>query len=213
MFRWLALCVVLCAGAFALVALATGAFLPRKASAEETVSLASDASTTDESVQPAAAGQGVGRGGAIVLSNARLTPIEREDAPSQHDGTILVIGTDEQGDLKPDRELPPTRVSFLVIKVWGKTDTDPTPPAALLSQGIALVPLKGAEAGPKQAVPYTWAVQHPTNPAAPANPPGQADSSTQPPRRKTPCIAAGTRATRSSRTRSRWRSRKRSSTS
>ena len=28
MFRWLALCLVLCAGAFALVALATGKFLP-----------------------------------------------------------------------------------------------------------------------------------------------------------------------------------------
>ena len=111
-------------GAFALVALATGAFLPQQARPpRRRFPWPRTPARRTIRVQPAAPGQGVGRGGAIVLSNARLTAIEREDAPSQHDGTIRVIGTDEQGDLSPDRKLPPMRVSFLVIK-W-ESDKEP----------------------------------------------------------------------------------------
>ena len=182
MFRWLALCLVLCAGAFALVALATGAFLPKNTHADELPPPPPGLSTTDEGVQPAAgAGAGAGRGGAIVLSNARLTPIEREDAPSQHDGIVLVVGADDPADpAHPEKDaLPKMRVSFLVLKVWDKNDS-PTPPPNLVSQGIALIP--AGDCLFKQAVPYTWALQHPT-PAgqpAPSNPDDPAPTTVRP---------------------------------
>ncbi len=100
MFRWLALCLVLCAGAFALVALATGKFLPQTSHPDELKPSPMDTVLPEGSIQPVAADAGADRGGAIVLSNARLAPIEREDAPSQHDGTILFVGTDAPADPK-----------------------------------------------------------------------------------------------------------------
>ncbi len=118
MFRWLALCVVLCAGAFALVALATGAFFPKNVHTDDVTAPSAGSTAADEVVQAAPAGEGAGRGGATVLPNARLTPIEREDAPSQHDGTVLFIGTDAPADPKnPGPELPPMRVAFLTILI------------------------------------------------------------------------------------------------
>ncbi len=118
MFRWLALCLVLCAGAFALVALATGKFLPQNSHPDELKPSPMDTVLPEGGIQPVAADVGADRGGAIVLSNARLAPIEREDAPSQHDGTILFVGTDAPADPKdPGRELPPMRVAFLTILI------------------------------------------------------------------------------------------------
>src|SRR5690242_9501486 len=99
MFRWLALCLVLCAGVFALVALATGAFnkpLPLPEGEEATSAPDAASQGGDATVQQVAGGPG--RSSAIVLHQARLTPIEREEVPAQRDGTILVIGTDELGD-------------------------------------------------------------------------------------------------------------------
>ncbi len=118
MFRWLALCLVLCAGAFALVALATGAFLPRNPQTDAVAPPPAGETAVEAGVQAAAPGEGAGRGGAIVLSNAHLAAIEREDVPSQHDGTILFIGTDAPADPKnPGRELTPMRVAFLTILI------------------------------------------------------------------------------------------------
>ena len=55
------------------------------------------------------------------------------------------------------------RVSFLVIK-W-ESDKEPIAPADIQSQGIALRAV--ADSDLKQAIPYTWAVQHPVKSAAP----------------------------------------------
>ena len=71
MFRWLALCLVLCAGAFALVALATGAFLPRNSQTDAVAPPPAGETAVEAGVQPAAPGEGAGRGGATVLSNWR----------------------------------------------------------------------------------------------------------------------------------------------
>ncbi len=176
MFRWLAVCVVLCAGAFALVALATGKFLPTPPPPVEIQPAAENAVAADDSVQPAAVNQGADHGGAIVLANARLAPIDREDAPSQHDGTVLFIGTDDPGDLKADRKLPATRVYFLVIQ-WDN-DNGSIPPADIQKQGIAL---RAAPDCPfRQAVPYTWALQNPAPPDPSVPPPDATKPATAP---------------------------------
>jgi WD40 repeat protein/biotin carboxyl carrier protein len=118
MLRWLALCVVLCAGAVLLVALATQAFFPHTAPPNDTTLAPVEAAPADDNVQAGEVGEGLGRDGSIVLSNARLTPVEHEDAPSQHDGTVFVIGTDDPADPDhPGRALPAKRVAFLVILI------------------------------------------------------------------------------------------------
>ncbi|HBI44481.1 MAG TPA: hypothetical protein DDY78_16760 [Planctomycetales bacterium] len=95
MFRWTALCLVLCAGAFALVAMATGAFNPAKPpSGELAAAPGTVASAYDDSIQPPPA-NGLGRGGALVIQDARLTAYERQEVPSQRDGAMLVVGTDD----------------------------------------------------------------------------------------------------------------------
>src|SRR5689334_12136748 len=88
MFRWLALCLVLCAGAFALVALATGAFIPATPPGPEPVTAAGPAPTGNDTIE--VTGGGLGHS-SIVLPQAHLTAIEREEAPSQKDGTILLV--------------------------------------------------------------------------------------------------------------------------
>ncbi|HVS39604.1 MAG TPA: hypothetical protein VMS17_28865 [Gemmataceae bacterium] len=170
MFRWLALCVVLCAGAFALVALATGKFLPSKTAAEETAAPAVETTPADDVVQRAPGGQG-GDHGAIVLPNARLEPIEREDVPfsapdlssKQNEGTLRFVGTDV-APADPARRAKPlhVRVYFPVVRIWER-GLDGAPPAAeLQSKGIALVPVGDSNVAPPQAVSYSWWVtQHP----------------------------------------------------
>ena len=101
MFRWLALCLVLCAGAFALVAMATGAVQPPRSNRRATCRRPSTAAEAAPMTpfRPRA-GAGLGRGGAVFIKDARLTAIEREEVPSQHDGTMLVVGTDEPAEAK-----------------------------------------------------------------------------------------------------------------
>ena len=71
MFRWLALCLVLCAGAFALVAMATGAFLPRNPQTDAVAPPPAGETAVEAGVQAAAPGEGAGRGGAIVRPGRR----------------------------------------------------------------------------------------------------------------------------------------------
>jgi WD40 repeat protein len=95
MFRWTALCLVLCAGAFALVAMATGAFNPSPPRTGETpVAAGPIATDNNDAVHPPSA-SGLGRGGALIIHDARLTAYEREEVPSQRDGTMSVVGTDD----------------------------------------------------------------------------------------------------------------------
>jgi WD40 repeat protein len=153
MFRWLALCLVLCAGVFALVALATGAFSKQPPPPDGAGPTAADTASqdADDMVRPVNAG-GVGRGGAIILHQARLTSIEREEVPAQHDGTILVIGTDELGDAPPQADLVPGRIPFLAIQAEGKdpnkpqsADNNPVDPAKLPeNQWLYLVDARGS---------------------------------------------------------------------
>ncbi len=126
MFRWLALCLVLCAGAFALVAMATGAFNHRVESAVvEPLRPTSTEDAPADLVKPAA-GAELGRGGAVFIKDARLTAIEREEVPSQHDGTMLVVGTDEPVAPNEQAEmLPPIRVPFLALQIDAKDSNNP----------------------------------------------------------------------------------------
>ena len=123
MFRWTALCLVLCAGAFALVAMATGAFIPAKQSTGDVpLPLGEMASPADEPIQPPPA-NGLGRGGALVIHDARLTAYEREEVPSQRDGTMLIVGTDDPQ--ATGESLPPIPVPFLAMVIDPK---DPNAP-------------------------------------------------------------------------------------
>jgi WD40 repeat protein len=95
MFRWTALCLVLCAGAFALVALATGAFNPPKPPTGETATAPGTAPEgKDDPIQPPPS-NGLGHGGALILHDARLTAYDREEVPCQRDGAMQLVGTDD----------------------------------------------------------------------------------------------------------------------
>jgi WD40 repeat protein len=123
MFRWTALCLVLCAGAFALVAMATGAFNPAPPRTGETALPAGTvASDNNDAVQPPSA-SGLGRGGALIIHDARLTAYEREEVPSQRDGTISVVGTDDP-DAKGEA-LTAVMVPFLARKIDPKAANAP----------------------------------------------------------------------------------------
>ncbi len=136
MFRWLALCLVLCAGAFALVAMATGAFNAHAQPPQ--VDPLPPTSTEDapaDLVKPAA-GAELGRGGAVFIKDARLTAIEREEVPSQHDGTMLVVGTDEPaGPGETAEMLPPIRVPFLALQIDAKDPNNPVDAKTLPPEG------------------------------------------------------------------------------
>ena len=109
MFRWLALCLVLCAGAFALVAMATGAFNARAAARRRTrLPVRRAPSDVPNDAVQAARRRGLGHGGAVSIKDARLTAIEREEVPSQHDGTMLVVGTDDPADPDEPAEMLPS---------------------------------------------------------------------------------------------------------
>jgi WD40 repeat protein len=95
MFRWTALCLVLCAGAFALVAMATGAFNPHALPTGDQIAPTAPAvGDSSEPVQPPPS-NGLGRGGALILHDARLVAFEREEVPCQRDGAMLIVGTDD----------------------------------------------------------------------------------------------------------------------
>src|SRR5436309_15480254 len=111
MFRWTALCLVLCAGAFALVAMASGAFNPAKPSTGDAVVATAPADESkDEPIQPPP-GNSHGRSGELIIHDARLTAFEREEVPSQRDGTMLIVGTDDPE--ATGEKLPPIPVPFL----------------------------------------------------------------------------------------------------
>ncbi len=132
MFRWLALCLVLCAGAFALVAMATGAFNPPPPPAAPDLPPVTSAEAAPNDAVQAAAGAGLGHGGAVYIKDARLTAIEREEVPSQHDGTMLVVGTDEPaGPNEPAEMLPPIRVPFPALQIDAKDPNKPVDPKTL----------------------------------------------------------------------------------
>src|SRR5665213_594593 len=109
MFRWTALCLVLCAGAFALVAMATGAFNPHAPPTGDTVAAtAPSVAETNDSIQPPPP-NGLGRGGVLILHDARLTAYEREEVPCQRDGAMLLVGTDDPeatGEVLPNIPVP-----------------------------------------------------------------------------------------------------------
>lgn len=161
MFRWLVLCLVLCAGAFALVALATGAFNSQPGGpGEQAAAPPGPAVAGPELVQPPP-NDGLGRGGAIVLTGAYLSVIEEEAVPSQRDGIILVIGTDEPAD--PENRgavLAPIHVPFLVLEIDGKDATSPVDPKKLPpeSEWLFLIPAAGSSfkeaAGPARLGKY-----------------------------------------------------------
>ena len=127
MFRWLALCLVLCAGAFALVAMATGAFnRPRRRRSRSSRCRPPAPRTCPNEPVQVPSGAGLGRGGAVFIKDARLTAIEREEVPSQHDGTMLVVGTDEPAEANEAAEmLPPIRVPFLALEIDAKDKDHP----------------------------------------------------------------------------------------
>src|ERR1700676_1228511 len=133
MFRWLALCLVLCAGAFVLVAMATGAFLPTPPQiAVDPLPFTSPEGAPDERVKLAPPGAGLGHGGGVFIKDARLTAIEKEEVPSQHDGTMLVVGTDEPVDANEAGEaLSPIRIPFLALEIDGKDKDHPVDPKDL----------------------------------------------------------------------------------
>jgi WD40 repeat protein len=123
MFRWTALCLVLCAGAFALVAMATGAFNPHVLPTGDTVAPTAPASEeTNDTVQPPPS-NGLGRGGALILHDARLTAFEREEVPCQRDGAMLIVGTDAPD--APGEALAAIPVPFLAREIDAK---DPNAP-------------------------------------------------------------------------------------
>jgi WD40 repeat protein len=123
MFRWTALCLVLCAAAFALVAMATGAFNPRTLPTGDTpVATITGAADTNEPVQPPPA-SGLGRGGALILHDARLTAFEREEVPCQRDGAMSIVGTDDPE--ATGEALPAIPVFFLARMIDSK---DPNAP-------------------------------------------------------------------------------------
>ena len=118
MFRWTALCLVLCAGAFALVAMATGAFNPHTLPTGDTVATTAPAAEeTNDSVQPPPS-SGLGRGGALILHDARLTAFEAEEVPCQRNGAMLIVGTDDP-DAKGEA-LAAVPVPFLARQIDAK---------------------------------------------------------------------------------------------
>ena len=126
MFRWLALCLVLCGAAFALVAMATGAFNspPQIAGAEPTTYTPTGQAAEEMVKRPA--GVGFGLSGAVFIKDARLTAIEREEVPSQHDGSMLVVGTDEPAGPGETAELlAPIREPFLALLIDPKDSKNP----------------------------------------------------------------------------------------
>ena len=142
MFRWLALCLVLCAGAFALVAMATGAFNARaEPPGKDPLPFTSTEDVPNDSVK--AAPGALGHGGAVFIKDARLTDIEREEVPSQHDGTMLVVGTDDPAGPNESAEmLPSIRVPFLALLIDARNQNnsvDPKPPLPPENEWLFLI--------------------------------------------------------------------------
>ncbi len=123
MFRWTALCLVLCAGAFALVAMATGAFNPHAIPTGDTaVTTAPPAADNNETIQPPPS-SGLGHGGELILHDARLTAFEREEVPCQRDGAMLIVGTDDPE--ATGEPLPAIPVPFLARQIDPKDANAP----------------------------------------------------------------------------------------
>jgi WD40 repeat protein len=128
MFRWLAICLLLCAAAVGLVALAAAPFSQRLIRAAEPASDAGDSrpGSGNLGVVTLDARSGMGSNSLLVIPDGHLTAVQRREVPSEREGRLMVVGRELR--LKSAQEVPPDAVKvdigFLVVEVDDQAQAD-----------------------------------------------------------------------------------------
>jgi hypothetical protein len=136
MLRWLAICAVVCCGAFALVTYWANPSTSHGASASDDSSRsktqggrsAGEARSGDKGVvdvtvevnpRPALA---VNR--PVIVAGCRLVSPDHQDVPSERDGQLLVIGTEiRPGEVVPEEKRYQAIVGFLIVPDQARDNT------------------------------------------------------------------------------------------
>jgi WD40 repeat protein/biotin carboxyl carrier protein len=131
MFRWLAICLLLCGGAVFLITLSVGGspktllWDPAFGKNEEPEQhLGGSSQASPDRAPPGFENVPYGTGGAqgIVVPDGRVQVVETQEVPSRRDGQLLFIATDYHGDKLPDdpeerRKIIQEKMGYLALEI------------------------------------------------------------------------------------------------